>query len=51
MRWKKGGRNQYGVITFRHQGGGHKQRIRISNYKRESPGIYDVVRIESDPGR
>lgn len=48
---KKGGRNQHGVITVRHQGGGHKQRIRILDYKREAPGIHDVVRIEYDPGR
>ena len=48
---KKGGRNQHGVITVRHRGGGHKQRIRILDYKRESPGIHDVVRIEYDPGR
>ena len=50
-RRKNGGRNQHGVITVRHQGGGHKQRIRILDYKREAPGIHDVVRIEYDPGR
>lgn len=48
---KNGGRNQHGVITVRHRGGGHKQRIRILDYKREAPGIHDVVRIEYDPGR
>ena len=48
---KNGGRNQHGVITVRHQGGGHKQRIRLLDYKREAPGIHDVVRIEYDPGR
>ena len=50
-RRKNGGRNQHGVITVRHQGGGHKQRIRILDFKREAPGIHDVVRIEYDPGR
>jgi ribosomal protein L2 len=50
-RRKNGGRNQHGVITVRHQGGGHKQRIRTLDYKREAPGIHDVVRIEYDPGR
>ena len=50
-RRKNGGRNQHGVITVRHRGGGHKQRIRILDYKREAPGIHDVVRIEYDPGR
>ena len=50
-RRKNGGRNQHGVITVRHRGGGHKQRIRVLDYKREAPGVHDVVRIEYDPGR
>jgi ribosomal protein L2 len=50
-RRKNGGRNHRGVITVRHRGGGHRQRIRILDYKREAPGIHDVVRIEYDPGR
>ncbi|KAF8213172.1 ribosomal protein L2 [Mycena galopus ATCC 62051] len=48
---KSGGRNARGRITVRHRGGGHKQRIRILDFKREEPGIHDVVRIEYDPGR
>ncbi|PPQ69475.1 hypothetical protein CVT25_002039 [Psilocybe cyanescens] len=48
---KKGGRNGHGHITVRHRGGGHRQRIRIIDYKREAPGIHDVVRIEYDPNR
>ena len=48
QRRKIGGRNQLGVITFRHRDGGHKQRIRILDYKHEAPGIHDVVRIEYD---
>ncbi|KAJ8508619.1 hypothetical protein ONZ45_g9108 [Pleurotus djamor] len=48
---KKGGRNNRGVITVRHRGGGHRQRIRTVDFRREAPGIHDVVRIEYDPGR
>ncbi|KAF8893725.1 translation protein SH3-like domain-containing protein [Gymnopilus junonius] len=48
---KNGGRNGHGIITVRHRGGGHKQRIRLIDYKREAPGIHDVVRIEYDPNR
>ncbi|KIM38112.1 hypothetical protein M413DRAFT_76237 [Hebeloma cylindrosporum] len=48
---KHGGRNQHGRITVRHRGGGHRQRIRIIDYKREAAGIHDVVRIEYDPNR
>ncbi|KAL7285008.1 mitochondrial ribosomal protein subunit L2 [Trametes coccinea BRFM310] len=48
---KRGGRNNHGRITVRHRGGGHKQRIRIVDFMRMSPGPCDVVRIEYDPGR
>ncbi|KIJ66558.1 hypothetical protein HYDPIDRAFT_109607 [Hydnomerulius pinastri MD-312] len=48
---KKGGRNSTGRITVRFRGGGHKQRIRLVDFKRTEPGAYDVVRIEYDPGR
>lgn len=48
---KTGGRNHHGVITVRHRGGGHRRRIRIIDYKRDAPGIHDVVRIEYDPNR
>ncbi|KAJ7125705.1 translation protein SH3-like domain-containing protein [Mycena crocata] len=48
---KTGGRNARGRITVRHRGGGHRQRIRTLDFKREEPGIHDVVRIEYDPGR
>ncbi|KAJ7225640.1 translation protein SH3-like domain-containing protein [Mycena pura] len=48
---KKGGRNARGRITVRHRGGGHRQRIRIVDFKREEPGVHFVVRIEYDPGR
>ncbi|KAJ3992612.1 translation protein SH3-like domain-containing protein [Lentinula boryana] len=48
---KSGGRNNTGRITVRHRGGGHRQRIRIVDWKRAEGGIWDVVRIEYDPGR
>ncbi|KAF9478905.1 ribosomal protein L2 [Pholiota conissans] len=48
---KNGGRNNHGIITVRHQGGGHRQRIRRIDYKRHAAGIHDVVRIEYDPNR
>ena len=48
----KGGRNNNGRITVRHQGGGHKQRYRIIDFKRNKDGISGVVeRIEYDPNR
>ncbi|HEC29129.1 MAG TPA: 50S ribosomal protein L2 [Gammaproteobacteria bacterium] len=49
---KNGGRNNYGRITVRHQGGGHKQRYRIIDFKRDKTGIpAKVERIEYDPNR
>ncbi|MCH8116983.1 MAG: 50S ribosomal protein L2 [Proteobacteria bacterium] len=48
----KGGRNNYGRITVRHQGGGHKQRYRIVDFKRDKDGILGIVeRLEYDPNR
>jgi large subunit ribosomal protein L2 len=49
---KKGGRNNNGRITVRHQGGGHKQRYRLVDFKRDKDGIPGVVeRLEYDPNR
>jgi len=49
---KNGGRNNNGRITVRHQGGGHKQRYRIIDFKRDKDGISGVVeRLEYDPNR
>jgi large subunit ribosomal protein L2 len=49
---KKGGRNNNGRITTRHVGGGHKQRYRIIDFKRNKDGIpAKVERIEYDPNR
>ena len=48
----KGGRNNNGRITVRHQGGGHKQHYRIVDFKRDKDGIPGVVeRLEYDPNR
>ncbi len=49
---KKGGRNNNGRITVRHHGGGHKQRFRIVDFKRNKDGVPGKVeRIEYDPNR
>lgn len=49
---KNGGRNNLGRITVRHQGGGHKQRYRIVDFKRNKDGVPAVVeRLEYDPNR
>ena len=49
---KTGGRNNHGRITTRHQGGGHKQRYRIIDFKRNKDGINaKVERLEYDPNR
>ena len=46
------GRNNAGRITMRHQGGGHKQHIRIVDMVRNKDGIVaKVERIEYDPNR
>ena len=49
---KSGGRNNNGRITTRHIGGGHKQRYRVIDFKRDKDGITGVVeRLEYDPNR
>jgi large subunit ribosomal protein L2 len=49
---KSGGRNNNGRITVRHHGGGHKQRYRIIDFKRNKDGVPGVVeRLEYDPNR
>ena len=48
----KGGRNNNGRITVRHRGGGHKQRYRIIDFKRDKDGVPGIVeRLEYDPNR
>ena len=49
---KKSGRNSYGRITVRHRGGGHRQKIRVIDYKRKRFDIPATVSaIEYDPNR
>ena len=48
----KAGRNNRGIITIRHKGGGHKQRYRIIDFKRNKSEIEaKVASIEYDPNR
>jgi large subunit ribosomal protein L2 len=49
---QKAGRNNQGRITVRHRGGGHKQRYRIIDFKRDKYGIPGKVSsVEYDPNR
>ncbi|KAA6471420.1 50S ribosomal protein L2 [Bacillus swezeyi] len=49
---KKGGRNNQGRLTVRHQGGGHKRQYRIIDFKRDKDGIPGrVATVEYDPNR
>ena len=49
---KTGGRNSNGRITSRHQGGGHKQKYRIIDFRRDKRSIpATVASIEYDPNR
>ncbi len=49
---RKGGRNNMGRVTQRHQGGGHKQHYRVIDFKRAKDGIQArVERLEYDPNR
>jgi len=49
---KSGGRNAYGRKTSRHRGGGHKQRYRVIDFKRNKDGVpAKVAAIEYDPNR
>ena len=46
---KTGGRNNLGRITCRHIGGGHKQKYRVIDFKRDKDGIVaKVERLEYD---
>ncbi len=48
----KAGRNNSGRVTMRHQGGGHKRRYRIIDFRRDNVGVSGVVQtIEYDPNR
>src|SRR5438552_7121966 len=46
------GRNNYGRITMRHQGGGHKHHLRLIDFRRDKDGIAaKVEHLEYDPNR
>ena len=49
---KQSGRNNRGVVTVRHRGGGHKRRYRIIDFRRDKHGVPGRVdSIEYDPNR
>jgi large subunit ribosomal protein L2 len=50
--FRKKGRNNRGVITIRHRGGGHKKRYRVIDFKRKKTGIpARILSVEYDPYR
>lgn len=52
IRKRTGGRNAYGRVTARGIGGGHKQKLRLVDFKRNKHGVEATVKaIEYDPGR
>lgn len=52
IRHEHGGRNNQGRVTVRHRGGGHRQYIRLVDFKRDKRGIpAKVTAIEYDPNR
>ncbi len=49
---RTGGRNAHGRMTSRHRGGGHKQRYRVIDFRRDKDGVLaKVASIEYDPNR
>jgi len=49
---KSGGRNNVGKMTMRYMGGGHKQKIRVIDFKRDKTGVPATVKsVEYDPTR
>jgi large subunit ribosomal protein L2 len=49
---KKGGRNNWGLLVVRHQGGGHKRAYRMIDFRRNNPGVPGTVAaLEYDPNR
>jgi large subunit ribosomal protein L2 len=52
VKQRTGGRNSTGAMTMRHHGGGHKQKLRIVDFKRDKFGIPGTVAtVEYDPNR
>src|SRR5690349_17970139 len=49
---KKAGRNNFGLLVVRHQGGGHKRAYRLIDFRRDKVGVPGkVVSFEYDPNR
>ncbi len=49
---KTAGRNNQGVVTTRHRGGGHKRRYRLVDFRRDNYGVQGRIEaIEYDPNR
>ncbi len=49
---RKAGRNNQGIVTTRHRGGGHKRRYRVIDFRRDNHGVRGRVEsIEYDPNR
>src|SRR6202044_1201351 len=52
VKQRTGGRGNMGNMTMRHHGGGHKQKLRLIDFKRDKFGIPGkVATIEYDPNR
>ncbi len=52
VKQRTGGRNNTGSLSMRHHGGGHKQKLRIIDFKRDKYGIPGTVAtVEYDPNR
>ena len=52
VKQRTGGRNSTGALSVRHQGGGHKKKLRLIDFKRDKYGIpATVTTIEYDPNR
>src|SRR5580698_11214547 len=52
VKQRTGGRRNTGDLTIRHQGGGHKQKLRLIDFKRDKYGVPGkVATIEYDPNR
>src|ERR1700756_5645550 len=52
IRQRTGGRRNSGDMTIRHHGGGHKQKLRLIDFKRDKFGVPGRgATIESDPNR
>src|SRR5215471_10214150 len=52
VKQRTGGRNSTGRLSIRHQGGGHKKKLRLIDFKRDKFGVPGkVATIEYDPNR